>query len=158
MQAFFHVLVRTTEDAFLRCVFSDLNRDQLKSKFLRPYFQGASILCVGAGVVDSRQIRQVHISKTPKSAQDELLDLRETSRQRIDEMNRNSPVVFITLGEGWSEDELHKVGVDVTEDYLEGRAPGSKSNRILAFISNNWITTIGAGLILALLIKWFGFN
>ncbi len=156
---YYHVLVTFTDSPKNPlCVLEDLSEHELKTKFVGLYKKGKDILC-DKDVVRIGNIKSVQIIRTNKKSEDERSIIQEESFKRIQELNRQSDsTAIISLGYGYSPEDIAYAGEDVTSHYITG-APGHEtSNFIFTLINNPWVITIGTGLILAALVAWLGLN
>lgn len=157
--AFFHVLITEADSPKkTRCILSDLSELELRKQFVGPYRNGKDVLC-GSEVIQTASIKSVRIIQTQKTSEVERKAIHERSLQRIEEINRGpGPFVLIGSGHGYDPEDIAEAGDDVMRRYLKGPPGYAKNGAILAFLSNAWIVTIGAGLILAALLCWLGWN
>ncbi|WP_162984552.1 hypothetical protein [Poseidonibacter antarcticus] len=127
-------------------------------KFVRLYKKGKDILC-DKDVVRIENIKSVQIIRTNKKNEDERSIIQDESFKRVQELNRQSDsIAIISLGYGYKLEDIVYAGEDVTSLYITG-APGHEtSNFIFSFLNNPWVMTIGAGLILAVLVALLGLN
>lgn len=156
---YYHVLVTFTDSPKNpQCMLDDLSEQELKTKFVGLYKKGKDILC-GKNVVRIGNIKSVQIIRTNKKSEDERSIIQEESLKRIQELNRQSDsIAIISLGYGYSPEDIAYAGEDVTSHYITG-APGHEtSNFIFTLINNPWVIAIGTGLILAALVAWLGLN
>lgn len=156
---FFHV-VAELDDAPGKpvMVFSDLSRQELQAKFVEPYERGIDLLS-GNSIVPIRRLRKIHIVQTNELSEAELARLRRQSKQELDDLNRDSPVVFLSLGDGHEPQDIVLVGTDISEAIISG-PPGTKvsDSAITALLNNGWVVGIGGGMIVALLVWYFNLN
>ncbi len=135
----------------------DLSQRDLYKTFVSPY-EAAARVKVGPNVFDLGQLTSVTIVETSLPMEAALAELAKTSSEEIRRLNaENSGVVFVLPGYGWESTDIVHTGHDVTDTYITG-APGSggKLKSISTLMNNNWVVTIGAGLILLIVAALFG--
>lgn len=129
---------------------------ELRKQFMGPYRRGATILC-GREVVDLAQVKTVTIIRTQRSRDEELEDLQEKSRRRVDDFNRGSQsVVLISPGHGYDADDIVEAGEDVTADYISG--PPGGPTLFGSMVNHPWTLTVLGGLIVPALVWWLGWS
>ncbi|MBE0614869.1 MAG: hypothetical protein IH604_14460 [Burkholderiales bacterium] len=150
---FFHVLVKfKSAPDKARCVFSDLSRKDLESKFLKPYRAGRSTLS-GAEVIETGNIAWTQIMETERGTAEELKDIQAKSWKDIEEFNRNSSVVLISAGHGYDAEDIVDAGNDVTSQFITS-PPGEGSSVIIKIMNHQWVIAVIGGLIVAGLAAW----
>lgn len=157
---FHHVLLALeSEPTKLRCVLTDLTEEDLKAKFLRPYRKGQNIFC-GNEVIPVSQIRKLHIVRTTHENEVERSALQERSFNEIQEFNRQSDsIVLINPERGYDPEDILEVGEDVTATFVSGSLGHAVvPTPVVEFLNNQWVVTIGTGLIVAALVWWFGWS
>jgi hypothetical protein len=158
--AYYHVLVSfQDEPKTVRCLFADLSEKELRTRFVAPYRRGKDLLC-GTEVVAVSRIRTVGIVRTADTSDIELKRIQEKSRKETEQLNRSSTsVVFLDLGRGYNLEDVSEASEDVTSTFILGPpGHGDRWTVLAAVLNNPWISGIGAGLILAALLWWFGWN
>jgi len=138
-------------------MFVDLSEQDLKERFLRAYKAGQTFMCDNE-VVDAKQIQRVRIVETAKTSGVELEQIEKKSEREREHMNRSSS--FVVMGPLFIEKEdIVSAGTEVTSRYIDGPpGRGDKWAVVGAFMNHPWISTIGAGLILAALLVWLKWN
>jgi hypothetical protein len=155
--SYYHVLLRFQDEPNnVRCVLSDLSEKQLRTQFVRPYRRGKNILC-GREVVDISRIKIINIIRTTDTSDIELKRIQEKSRAENEQRNRSSSLlVVMVLGRGYQLEDISLAGEDVTSKFIVD-VPGHDRWTVVAEILNHkWVSTVGAGLVLAALALWFG--
>jgi len=159
MKNYFHVLLSSRDSSEqTRCILSDLSETDLKSKFVVPYRRGGSILC-GNEVIELSNARKVTLIRTAEPIAVELKRIQEESRRHYDELNRNSSVLFVGLGRGYESEDIVEAGTDVTTQFISG-PPGQGGiwTAVASAFNHQWVVAVGSGLLVAVLIWWFGWN
>lgn len=159
MTGFLHVVVKLSGEPKPRCLFSDLSSSDLRSKFVRPYRSGQSIM-VGNRVVSLSQVTEVRIIQTAANMATSLKEVQRESLNRIERFNREVHGAFlISAGSGWEDEDIVETGEDVTANYVQG-PPGHGlsgwAGTAIAFAKDQWVVTIGGGLMLLLIAAALG--
>jgi len=154
---FFHVLVKfKPAPDTVRCIFSDLSRKDLESRFLKPYRAGRSTLS-GSEVIHTSDIAWTQIMETARDSAEELKDIQAKSWKDIEEFNRNSSVVLISAGHGYDAEDIVDAGTDVTSQFITS-PPGEGSSLIMRIMNHQWVVVVIGGLIVIGLAAWLGWN
>ena len=147
--AYFQVLLKYESiESEYEQVFSDLSEEELKSKFIKPYYKACDIL-VGGKVVKMSAIAKIMIVRT-KDPDNQTRDIiNNLSLNRISEMNRQSDsVVFISPGSGYDPEDILEAGEDVTSEYVNG-PPGSGGTINWSYLSAHpMVVAVVGGLLL----------
>jgi len=158
--AYYHVLL-TFQDApdKVRCMFSDLTEQDLKTRFLAPYRKAESFLC-GNEVVESSTIKKVTLVKTARVSAAELKDIQDKSWREVQEFNRTSDsMVLISPGRGHDAEDIAEAGEDVTAVFISGPpGHGGRWRVVAAVVNHPWVSAIGTGLAVAALAYWLGWH
>lgn len=156
--SFYHVLITFFDSPNKpRCVLTDLSEHQLKARFVTSYRKGKDILC-GTEVVRIGDIKSVQIICTGKKIEEELLAIQKQSLIENQEFNSQShSVIIISPGYGYEQEDIVEAGVDVTSQYITG-VPGHASGGFVELFNNQWVVAVGAGLIVAAFVWWFGWS
>lgn len=155
--SYYHVLVKFAGNPeAIECIYSDLSVSELNSLFLKPYGKGEKALS-GAKVVDVMSITWTQIIQTERPSAAELNDIQEKSRKEIQELNRDSSVVFISIGRGYDPEDISEAGKDVTSVYVTS-PPGGKQSVLAAVANHQWVVAIIGGLVVAGLVAWLGWS
>jgi hypothetical protein len=157
--AFHHVLITFIDSPNKpRCVLSDLSEQQLQTQFVTPYGKGKDILC-GTEVIRVGSIKSVQIVCTSKKSEVERSAIQEKSFKEIQEFNRQSDsVTLISPGYGYEPEDIAEAGVDVTSQYIIGPPGHAASGGFVELLNNQWVVAVGTGLIVAVLVWWFGWS
>lgn len=157
---FYQVLVAIEpEPDKLRRILTDLSEPQLSAQFVQPYRKGIDLIC-GNELVSLASLRKVHIVRTERTDTQERSALNDKSLKEIEAINREpGGVVFLSLGRGYEPEDILEVGTDVTAEFISG-PPGNAQGlqRVLRLLSNQWVVTVGAGLIVAGIVWWLGWS
>lgn len=156
---FFHV-VAELDDAPGKPValFSDLSRQELQTRFVGPYERGIDLLS-GNSIFPVRRLRKIRIVQTNEPSEAALAKLRLQNKQELDELNRDSSVLFLSIGDGHEVHDVVQIGTDITETIVSG-PPGSKAggSAVGALLNNGWVVGIGGGMIVAILVWYFNLS
>ena len=144
---YYHVLIsdRKNSKAF-RCLLSDLDERTLCAEFVKPFRRSKDLL-VNGRIYRASEIAAVQIRVSESPADHELRRIQKESWEAIERRNRDSSIMFISAGHGYSSDDIHLAGEDVTGRFLNA-APVSESGN---WIYNPWVVTLVGGLIIAVL-------
>jgi hypothetical protein len=157
--AYYHVMLtfQATPDK-VRCMFTDLTERDLRTCFLEPYRKGQSFLC-GNEIVEPSTIKKVTLVETTRASAAELKDIQEKSWREVEEFNRNSPIVLVSIGRGYDAEDIAEAGEDVTGRFIAGPPGyGGRWKMLSAVINHPWVLAIGAGLAVAALAYWLGWH
>lgn len=154
--SYHHILVSfSDEPKKLRCVLSDLPKQDVQKRFATPYSKGKDILC-GNEIIHVAKISTVQIIRTDRDIETELSDIQEKSFKEIEEFNRNTEsVALISIGRGHDKEDIVEAGVDVTSDFIAGAAGYASTNKLVRLLHNPWVVRVGGGLILAAILAWW---
>lgn len=136
-------------------LFADLSLAELKQSFVKPFSRGESFLA-GSRIVRPLDLQTIHIVETSERESVVRQRINRNDFARIQELNRDSDVVFLSPGIGDAPEDLLEGGRDVTRQYLSW-APGTSatlfgmSKRVLL-----WTLGILAGVLSTGLAKWIG--
>ncbi len=156
----YHVLLNKRDsESSLRVIFRDLSERDLKRRFLAPYRRAGKVLVEGEAI-DLTFVSKFKIIATAKAMEEELEVVRKESFEEVQRTNReSSSVVFISAGWGYRDEEIEHVGADVTAKYLiSPPGEGGLVATLGAFLNHPWILAIGAGLVVAWLVFYFGWS
>jgi hypothetical protein len=159
--SYYHVLLSFQDEPnTVRCMFADLAEQELRTRFVTPYRRGKNLLC-GGEVVELSEIKTVQIFRTAETSDQELKKIQEKSIKYYKKLNRDSDstrLVFFGF-RGSQLEDISEAGDVVTSTFIAG-PPGHGNHWavVAAVLNNPWISTIGAGLVVAALIWWFGWN
>lgn len=157
--SYFHIVAELDEAPEKPvAIFMNLDRNELRTRFLKPYERGTDLLS-GNAIFPVRQLRKIQVIQTEERSEQELVKVQRKSRAEIDELNRDSSVVFVSVGYGYEPQDIIHAGVDVTHTVIHG-PPGSKgaSSAVSALLNNGWVVGIGGGLVVAVLVWLFKLN
>jgi hypothetical protein len=156
---YFHVLAGLDQSPeALIAIFMDLSESELKTRFVKPYSRGQDVVSKN-NIFAVKSLRKLHVIRTERQSDAELLDIQRSSREAIDRINRESrDIVFISAGQGYKPEDIVHGGADVTETYISG-PPGSASRSSFGTLVNNgWVVGVGGGLLVAALAWFLGWN
>jgi len=157
---YYHVLLSfQDEPTTVRCMFADLSEKALRTRFVVPYRRGKNFLS-GSEVVEVSRIKTIKIVRTADTSDKELKSIQAKSKKEIDELNRNAEsVVFLGLGRGYNLEDITEAGEDVTTTFIVGPpGHGDKWTVVATVLNHPWISAIGTGLIVAVMVWWFGWS
>jgi hypothetical protein len=146
-----HVIAKVGAEEQFRCLFSDLSTTTLKQKFIIPYDKGTSFFS-GGDLISPNELRSLLIIRTKSKEEVERVELNRISRANIEEINRSSPIMFISVGSGYDPVDIAEAGEDVTHFFIKG-PPGYKSGQ---WTPIGWIASIVAAVVAAGVVKWLG--
>jgi hypothetical protein len=156
---YFHV-VAEFDDAPEKpvAIFMDLSRTELQAQFIKPYERGSDLASKNS-IYPVRRLRKIHVIQTEKPSEQELAEVQRKSREEIDELNRDSPVLFLSVGYGYESQDIVETGADITQVVIKG-PPGSKAGgpAVAALLNNGWVVGIGGGMVVAVLVWLFKLN
>lgn len=158
---YYHVFAEFEDkDASVETIFMDLMEADLKTRFLKPYKKGTSLIS-GNRVMPVTKMSKIYVIRTERESKAELLDLQKTSREQIDRLNRDSSgVFFLSLGSGYADADIREVGIDVTATYVTtppgNGAEGTPIKLAKWVLTNAW--GVAAGVAAAGIAWWFGWH
>lgn len=152
-----HVLIAVEpEPEKLIVALTDLSRDELQTRFVRPYKKGTNLVC-GNSIFPVAGIRRVHIVRTEQDDKAERAAISQRSIDEIQELNRDPRgPLFLSLGRGYDPEDILENGEDVTTSFING--PPGHAAGLLRFINNQWFMLVATGLIVAFVVWWFGWQ
>lgn len=156
---YFHVVVELDGEPNKQvAIFVDLSRTELESQFIKPYDRGIDLVSKNL-ILPARRLRRVHVIQTDRQSELELREVQRKSREANDELNRDSPVLFLSLGSGYKPEDIVEAGTDITQTVIKG-PPGTKPGGavITAILNNGWVVGIGGGMVVAVLVWLFKLN
>jgi hypothetical protein len=153
----FHVFIRQEADATLRVLARDLTEEEIKSQVVKPYGRGTSIVH-GGTIVPVASLRELRICKTGAPFEQAYSSEHADQSKRVDELNREGGVIFISPGPGY--DDMADAFENVTDQFLRGKEPGDAGRpSLLVSISNHPIvSTVLGGVVLAGLVFYLGWK
>lgn len=151
----FHVFIQQDGDAALRCFLTDLTADAVRDRVVKPYNRGRHLVR-GGEIVPIGSLRRIEICSTEASFDTSYGATHAEHVRRIDALNTGDGVFFLSPGPGY--DDMAQEWVNVTEQFLKGRAPGSATGVMhkLSFnptVSATVATAVG-GIILAVVMYY----
>ena len=156
---YFHV-VAELDDAPNKpvAIFIDLSRTELQNQFITPYERGTDLVSKNA-IFPIQRLRKLHVIQTQERSEQELLEVQRKSREANDARNRDSPVLFLSVGSGYEPEDIVEAGTDITQAVVNG-PPGSKPGEQVfkALLNNGWVVGIGGGMVVAVLVWLFKLN
>lgn len=156
---YYHVLIELHGNPKkVRCIFSDLTIKELENRFLNPYRRGQRIL-VGTEVIDTMAITSTTIVETNHASDIELGEIRERSRNEIDEFNKSSDsVVLISTGRGHVLEDIEEAGANVTTRFIKNPPGQGQSELFARILSHPWVVAVAGGIIVAGIVAWLGWG
>jgi hypothetical protein len=157
--AYYHVMLtfQSAPDK-VRCIFIDLTERDLRTRFLLPYSKGQRFLC-GNEVVEPFTIKKVRLVKTARASTAELKDIQDKHWREVEEFNRNSPIVLMSVGPGHEVEDIAEAGEDVTAQFISGPPGQGKPWTVVSAVLNHpWVSAIGTGLVVAAVAYWLGWH
>lgn len=153
----FHVFIRQEADATLRVLARDLAEEEIKRQVVKPYRRGTSIVH-GGTIVPVASLRELRICKTSVPFEQAYSSEHADQSKRMDELNRDGGVIFISAGPGY--DDMADAFENVTDRFLRGKEPGDAgAPSLLGAISNHPIvSTVVGGVVLAGLVFFLGWK
>jgi hypothetical protein len=155
--SYFHVIAKLNSNKDQSCIFSDLSSKELNKKFIKPYEKGLDFLSQNT-VVRVSELEAIHIIETENNIDIELKVIQLKSREKIDRINRESNVKFLSIGRGYGQEDIIEAGTDVTQTYIKG-PPGYSKITLPNFLGGSllkWFSGIFGGLVVAFIAKWLG--
>lgn len=153
-ESFYHVLAAVGEGK-VQMLFADLSLEELKKSFVKPFSRGESFFA-GSKLIRPLELQTIHIVETSERESVVRQRINRNDLAHIEELNRDSSVVFLSPGIGYAPEDLLEGGNDVTRQYIS-QGPGTSatlfgmSKRVLL-----WTLGIAASVLSAGLAKWIG--
>lgn len=146
---YYHVVAKVKAEDKEAVLFTDLDLDQLKREFLRPYNRGKSIY-VDNEWLDLKDLRQVWIIKTALNEEQTRTTIFNDDMASVNRLNANDPTsIIISPGTGYDPLDLLEAGEDVTLKFLN-KPPGERFKPISWILRH--LSQIAVGVIIALLV------
>lgn len=139
----------------VQVLFSDLDLTELNKSFVKPFRRGESFFA-GSRLIRPLELQTILIIETSERESTVRQRINRDDLARIEELNRDSNIVFLSPGIGYAPEDLLEGGADVTRQFLS-QGPGASatlfgmSKRLLL-----WILGIVAGVLSTGLAKWVG--
>lgn len=154
---YFHVFVCQEGETALRAVALDLTEDELKRHIVKPYRRGTSIV-KGGKITPVASLRELRICMTSTAFEQAYSAEHAVQSRRIDELNRDGAVFFLSPGPG--HDDMADSFENVTDRFLRGKEPGNAGRPpLLVSITNHPIvSTVVGGVVLAGLVFYLGWK
>lgn len=151
----FHVFIQQGGDAALRCFLMDLTVDAVRERVVKPYNRGGHLVR-GGEIVPVDSLRRIEICSTESSFDTSYEAAHAEHMRRIEALNTGDGVFFLSPGPG--HDDMAQEWINVTEQFLKGRAPGS-TTAVMHKLSSNpivsaTVATVVGGIILAVVVYY----
>lgn len=151
-----HVLLSMAQEPEkLRCVLHDLTEKQFKNQFLKPYYNGRSLLC-GREIYPVVDIRRVFVIATEDTAGQALFTVNQRlSKSWRERKYRSTKLAFVGPSFAFGLSDLGKVGKDVTEQFFKESSGHFPENcLVLSLLKNQWVIGIGTAVIATCFTAW----
>lgn len=139
--SYFHVIAKLNSNKDQSCVFSDLSSKELNENFIKPYENGLDFLSKNT-VIRVSELEAIHIIETEDNIDIELKVIQRKSREEIDQINRKANIRFLSLGRGYSLEDIIESGADVTQKYIKG-PPGYCKANLSNFLEGSLVKWLG---------------
>lgn len=156
IMSFHHVIAKVGSENKARVLFADFSLDELRKCFVKPYEKGVKFFS-GNDLISPYDLCSVQIIQTDRSDEIERDEINRKDRERIDQLNASSTnIFFLNIGVGYDPQDIVEVGVDLTQDFING-PPGFRAGKwesykkVLAWLGGIVSTVVAAGLV-----KWLG--
>jgi hypothetical protein len=119
--SYFHVFIQQDSDDKLRCFLKDLVPDAVRTRVVKPYKKGRSLVN-GGQIVPVGSLRQLQVFRTDCDFEASYKKAHAEHRKQMEDLNREGGLYFLSAGPG--HDDMSDEWPNVTEEFLRGCAPG----------------------------------
>ncbi len=154
--SYYHVIAKVGAEERFCSLFTDINVEELRERFVKPYENGTSFFS-GNALISPNDLRSIQIIRTERQNEVERDEINRKDRESIDRLNNSSSSVFIvSVGGGYEPQDIAEAGEDCTHTFIKGH-PGFKARNWEPFIKViAWVGGIVATVVAAGIVKWLG--